>query len=234
MHSHKYENDICTFLLRQENDNVMAMVTGIAFREIIEKALPVEILRRLSAKEIDDEREWLEAVQYHGMQEEAFQRRGGRKSSESSLGKRERPKEKDRSNKKPKKDKPWKTKEKRSSGTKGSKGSKPKKRGGGAPKLHTDWKQAHDGISQEVVDKRRADNGCTRCGLNNHEWKDCRKNIAISTVTIKGAANKGKKDWKRNPNHQPKGPRVNKVGKTSRPENVWAPESDSEDALSSS
>src|SRR5207237_3654826 len=111
--------------LGQENDNVMAMVTGIAFREIIKKVLPIDILRRLSVKEIDDEREWLNAVQYHGMQEEAFLHRGpGKTGSDSSLGKRERPKEKDSANKKPKKDKPWKTKkEKGNSGTKESMGS---------------------------------------------------------------------------------------------------------------
>src|SRR5207302_604365 len=121
------------------------------------------------------------------MQEEAFLRRGpGKRSSDSSLGKRERPKEKDNANKKPKKDKSWKMKkEKGNSGTKGLMGSKSKKKGSGAHKLHTDWEQAHDGIPQEVVDKRRADKGCTRCGLNNHKWKDCRKSIAIATVTMK-------------------------------------------------
>src|SRR5207302_5661796 len=161
MHSHKYEGDICTFLLRQENDDMMAKVTGIAFREIIKRALPIDILRRLLVKEIDDEREWLNAVQYHGMEEEGFLRRGpGKTGSDSSLGKRERPKEKDSANKKPKKDKPWKTKkEKGNSGTKGSMGSKSEKKGSGATKLHTDWEQAHDGIPQEVVDKRRADKG---------------------------------------------------------------------------
>src|SRR5205807_6859014 len=97
------------------------------------------------------------------MQEEAFLRRGpGKRSSDSSLGKRDRPKEKDRSNKKPKKDKPSKTKkEKGNSGPKGSTGSKSEKKGSGTPKLHTDWGQAHNGIPQEVVDKRRADQSCT-------------------------------------------------------------------------
>src|SRR5205807_3290534 len=91
MHSHKYVGDICTFLLHQENENVMAIITGIAFREIIEKALPIDILHRLSVKKIDDEREWLNTVQYHEMQEEAFlQRRYRKRRRDSARGTRER------------------------------------------------------------------------------------------------------------------------------------------------
>jgi len=33
------------------------------------------------------------------------------------------------------------------------------------------WAEAHQGVDQKVVDKRKSDNECTRCGMKNHMWK---------------------------------------------------------------
>jgi len=48
MGSVKYRGDVAKFLMKMENLNILARVTGIAWRKMIEDELPVEALRRLS------------------------------------------------------------------------------------------------------------------------------------------------------------------------------------------
>ena len=38
---------------------------------------------------------------------------------------------------------------------------------------HKVWAEAHQGVDQKVVDKRKSDNECTGCGMRNHTWKYC-------------------------------------------------------------
>jgi len=33
--------------------------------------------------------------------------------------------------------------------------------------------EAHEAVDQKVVDKRKKDNECTQCGIQNHAWKCC-------------------------------------------------------------
>jgi len=47
---------------------------------------------------------------------------------------------------------------------------------------HTVWSEAHQGVEQKVVDKRKSDDECTRCGMKNHTWKSCRKQIQASDI----------------------------------------------------
>ena len=47
---------------------------------------------------------------------------------------------------------------------------------------HTVWSEAHQGLDQKVVDKRKSDNECTRCGMKNHTWKYGRKPIQVSAI----------------------------------------------------
>jgi len=47
---------------------------------------------------------------------------------------------------------------------------------------HTDWNKAHEGIKDEVVQNRKRAQQCTRCGINNHKWANCRKTIQVSTI----------------------------------------------------
>jgi len=47
---------------------------------------------------------------------------------------------------------------------------------------HKVWAQAHNGVDQKVVDKRKSDNECTRCGMRNHSWKYSRKPIQVSAI----------------------------------------------------
>jgi len=62
---------------------------------------------------------------------------------------------------------------------------KVKNQGSVAPKgevRHTVWSEAHQGVDQKVVDKRKSDNECTPSGMRNHFWKHCRKPIQVSAV----------------------------------------------------
>jgi len=47
---------------------------------------------------------------------------------------------------------------------------------------HTVWSEAHQGVDQKVVDKRKSNNECTRCGMKNHTWKYCRKPIQVLAI----------------------------------------------------
>jgi len=47
---------------------------------------------------------------------------------------------------------------------------------------HTDWNKAPKGIKDQVVQDRRRAQQCTRCGMNNHKWANCRKTIQVSMI----------------------------------------------------
>jgi len=75
MGSVKYGGDVPKFLREMENRNIHAIVTGIAWRKMIEDELPVEALRRLSHREYVDDEEWLEAVRTVTRPEKNFKER---------------------------------------------------------------------------------------------------------------------------------------------------------------
>jgi len=47
---------------------------------------------------------------------------------------------------------------------------------------HEMWAEAHQGVDQKVVYKRKSDNECTRCGMKILTWKYCRKRIQVSAI----------------------------------------------------
>jgi len=47
---------------------------------------------------------------------------------------------------------------------------------------HTVCADAHEGVDQKVVDKRKSDNECTQCGIQNHGGKYFRKPIEVLAV----------------------------------------------------
>ena len=50
---------------------------------------------------------------------------------------------------------------------------------------HTDWAAAHKDIKPEVRQQRGRAGQCTRCSMNNHAWKQCRRDAVVSTITQK-------------------------------------------------
>jgi len=171
-----------------ENLKIHARVTGIAWRKMIEEELPVEALRRLSHREYVDDGEWLEAFRTVTRAEEDFKetkdlRRGG----PSGGTRREKRKFEDSkptvSAKHLKRQ--YTAKEKADYEKKRAGESKVKKEASVAPAgevKHKRWAEAHQGVDQKVVDKRKSDNECTRCGMKTHNWKYCRKPIQVSGI----------------------------------------------------
>jgi len=188
MGSVKYRSDVAKFLMEIDNLNINARVTGIAWRKMIEDELPVEVLRRLSHREYVDDGEWLEAVRTVTRAEEDFKERkdlrGGGPSGTTRSEKRKFEDWKPTITTKRVK-KQYTATEKAAYQKKKAGERKGKKEGAVAPKgeaRHTVWSEAHQGVDQKVVDKRKSDNECTRCGMNNHTRKYCRKPIQVSAI----------------------------------------------------
>jgi len=47
---------------------------------------------------------------------------------------------------------------------------------------HTVWAEAHKGVDQKVVNQRKSDQECTRCGMKNPAGKFCRKLVQVSAI----------------------------------------------------
>jgi len=47
---------------------------------------------------------------------------------------------------------------------------------------NTVWANAHKGVDLKVVDERKSDNECMRCGLKSHASKEGRKPVQVSAV----------------------------------------------------
>jgi len=188
MGSVKYRGDVAKFLMEMENLNIHARVTGIAWRKMIEDELPKEALRRLSHREYVDDGEWLDAVRTVTRVEEHFKERkdlrGGGPSGTTRGEKRKFEDSKPTVAAKRVK-KQYTAMEKAAYQKKKAGERQVKKEGWVAPKgevRHTVWSEAHQGVDQKDVDKRKSNNECTRCGMKNHTWKYCRKPIQVSTI----------------------------------------------------
>jgi len=188
MRSVKYRGHAAKFLMEMENHNIHARVTGIARRKMIEDKLPVEALRRLSYREYVDDGEWLEAVRTVTRAEEDFKKRkdlcGGGPSGATRGEKRKFEDSKPTVTAKRVK-RQYTANEKVDYQKKKAGERKVKNEGSVAPAgkvRHQVWAEAHEGVDQKVVDKRKSDNECKRCGMKNHPWKYCRKPIQVSAI----------------------------------------------------
>jgi len=178
----RYQGDIAQYLLKMENLNIHAQVSGVAWRKMIEDQLPEEALRRLSTEEYTIDGDWLDAVRRVTRQEEDFKERRGLRGGGPSKRKFEEVKP-TVPVKKAKKQ--YTAKEKAAYKAKKAVERKVKKEGSVAPKgevKHTVWAEAHPNVDQKVIDQRKKDNECTRCGMSNHTWKYCRKPANVSAV----------------------------------------------------
>jgi len=188
MGSVKYRGDIPKFLPEMENLNIHARVTGIAWRKMIEEEIPEEALRRHSHREYIDDGEWLEAVRTVTQMEEDFKERkplrGGGPSG-TTLGEKRKfedskPMEMAKHVKQQYTAKAKVDPKKKKAGER-----KVKKEESLAPAgevKHRVWAEAHKGIDEKVVNKRKSDKKCTRCGMKNPAWKYCRKLVQVSPV----------------------------------------------------
>jgi len=188
MGSVKYHRDVAKFLMEMENLTIHARVTGIAWRKMIEDQLPIEALRRLSHREYVDDGEWLDAVRTVTRAEEDFKERkdlrGGGPSGMTRGDKRKFEDSKATFAAKREK-RQYTAKEKVDYQKKKAGERKVKKDGSVAPEgevKHRVQADARKGVDQQVVDKRKSDNECTRCGIKTHAWKYCPKPVHVSAV----------------------------------------------------
>jgi len=214
----KYQGDIEKYLLEQENLNIQAQVTGIAWRYMVEKRLPLEALRRLSNQEYySSDPEWLAAIRTITKAEEAFKEQRGirhepsTKSDSSAKRKREKDSGEKTSRKKysPSEKAAYKAKK---AGEKMGKAASE-----GQKVEHTNCKDTHSGIHEGEIDKQRKNDGCTHCGIPGNKWKNCRKPIQVSTIGRQkvNTHNSGKF----RPKFQPRRPQVAAVADRSRERN---------------
>jgi len=155
---------------------------------MIEDELPFAELRRLSHREYVDDGECLEAVRtVTGAEEDFKERKDLRGHGPSGATRGEQKNFEDSKPTVPAKrvKKQYTAKEKVDYQKKKAGERKVKKEGSVAPAgevKHNVWAEAHQGLDQKVVDKRKSDNECTRCGMRNHTWKYYRKPIQVSVI----------------------------------------------------
>ena len=181
-----YKGRIDTYLLLLENLNIKAGLRGIAWRVKVQSKLPQDILRRLSHFKFNDDDHWIETLREVGRQEEELLERGKLSKSISTphnpAPKRKRDgsekgfntKFKKKNDNKRRKENTWRWKSRRAATV--------KQTGKNSKDEHTDWKKAQEGIAEKVVEKRKREKQCTRCTLDNHTWRKCRKPIVVATT----------------------------------------------------
>jgi len=169
-----YNGRIDTYLLLHENLNIKAGLTGIAWRVKVESKLRQDILRRLSHFKFNDDDHWIETLWEVGRQEDELLERG--KLSKSILTPdNPTPKRKregcetgfntkfEKKNDKPGKDNTSRWKSPPTTTAKGT--------GHHSKDQHTDWKTAHEGIAEDVVEKWKREKHCTHCIPENNTWR---------------------------------------------------------------
>jgi len=184
-----YKGNIDRYLLEMENPNTHASVgmSGVAWRQMIERHIPKDAVRRLSTEEYATESAWITALRTVCRREEIFieqlaLKHGGPSGPRNdSGGKRKR---EEKAVTKPKKQKKEYSAEEKAAYK--IKMEAERKGKGPAPTQgkveHTDWNKVHEGIKDQVVQDQKRAQQCTRCGLNNHKWANCGQTIQVSTI----------------------------------------------------
>ena len=73
---------------------------------------------------------------------------------------------------------------------------------------HTDWAAADKDIKPEMRLQRGRAGQCTRCGMNNHAWKECPRDAVASTITQRKPIQTQKRGFSRFRNNRPQVSRI--------------------------
>jgi len=177
MGSVKYPADVAKSLMAMEDLNIHARVTGIAWRKMVERELPFGALRRLSQRQYVDDGEWFKAVRSVTQAEEDFkERKDLRGGGSSGTAGAKKGNSQIRCQRVAAKcvNKQYTAKEKADCQKKKAGERMVKKERSVAPLgevKHTVCADAHKGVDQKVVNKRKSDNECTRCAIQNYAGK---------------------------------------------------------------
>jgi len=225
-----YKGNIDRYLLEMENHNTQVGMSGVAWRQMVERHIPKDALRRLSTEEYATDSAWITALRTVCRREEIFmeqlalQHNGPSSSRNNSGGKRKR---EEKVVTKPRKQrKQYSAEEKAAYKIKMEAERKGK---GPAPAQgkveHTDSNKAHEEIKDQVVQDRKRAQRCTCCGMNNHKWANCRKMIQVSTIGTQPRKQFGQRlrhptfrQWKAGPITPFQRPRTSTVTRQKSPE----------------
>jgi len=197
---------------------------------MVERHIPRDILRRLSTEEYTRDSAWITALRTVCRREEIFveqlplQHSGPSGSRNDSGGKRKREEMADTKPRKQRKqysaEEKWAYKIKMQAERKG-KGPAPSQ----GKVEHTDWNKAHEGIKDQVIQDRKRAQQCTRCGINNHKWANCRKTIQVFTISTQPRKQFGQRpqdptshQWKASPITPFRRPQTSTVTRQKSPE----------------
>jgi len=189
-----YNGDIQQFLLRMENHNIKVGLQGAAWRDMLKAQMPKAGLLRLSFKTYPNDELWLEGfknamIQHENHKEDRRLRRVKGESSETLKSGKIEDRTPSKSNPRP----PERYKAEKRAAYKG-KPMIPRMKPWWKEKtatekqelVHTDWDKAHDKIPKDIIDERKSNKGCTRCGMTNHFWRHCRKVQSVATISVPG------------------------------------------------
>ncbi|KAL0630447.1 hypothetical protein Q9L58_010706 [Maublancomyces gigas] len=186
------------YLLEMENLNIEAELSGAGWRKAVESRIPHDILKQLhmSKPETDDDA-WLEKLSRLGRRHEEMQRllKTYNKGLPATDGRgKETEKRRERMGRRGDNARAAKDADSAPST------SKPKNPRNSAPAknedvsahpiLHTDFKVAHEGIAQTLIDKRKRNLECTRCGRKFHSWNKCRDTDPVTVGAAKARKRK--------------------------------------------
>jgi len=182
-----YKGNIDHYLLEMENHNTHVGMSGVAWRQMVERHIPKYALRRLSTEEYATDSAWITALRTVCRREEIFVEQLALQHSDPSVSRNDSGGKRKREEKAV--TKPRKQRKRYSAEEKAAykiKMEAERKGKGPAPTQgkveHRDWNKAHEGIKDQVVEDRKRAQQCTRCGMNNYKWANCRKTIQVSTI----------------------------------------------------
>jgi hypothetical protein len=170
MQSLQYSSDIAQYCLQMETYNRLARLSGPGLRDLVKRGLPEEINRLHDMKDdTEDDGQFWKDVQSAGKKHEAMERRNKIwRRSDGKSGNGRNGGDKPKSDRKRESDPAKPGYDDKTSVSK-SPGKKDKPKG----KPLRSFKEAISGVPDKLLDKRREDRVCLRCGKEGHACTYC-------------------------------------------------------------
>lgn len=174
----KYTGDIRAYLTKLDRHNFFVNMTGAAYQNLVLRALPAKILEKFGMPDYHTDEQFNTLVEKAGVEVENVRDRTQAlgKRDTVMLEQRPKPPSNQQPSQRPRSTYPARNQDAR--------------RFPGRPErtdklpLHTDFREAHKGISEDVIRMRREKKACSRCGVParndgspHHNWKFCRRDI---------------------------------------------------------
>ena len=206
LNAYEYRNDVASYLAQMRVHNLKVGLTGVAWRQRLKQSLPSDILQRLSQYPIkpEDDEDFERRLLNSGRNHEDFKRekelRDRKGQSENPSRKEDKRKDQDQSRSEKSKYPPTAPKAMRQKGKQTEKATQQKRE-----TVYKEVGEATKGVPASLVEKRRRDNTCLRCGMDNHRWSFCRKPANTNSEKSGKVAASKRKRGTDDGNEQPSG-----------------------------